>query len=396
MLIAIAELISNNTHLAEIAPGFISIELYLYYGLVYYYQILRAKNDVGYNQLNRIETAVLRIFRTIGEPEDWPIASPMIEFIRALGYIKSANPEYSYIVPKFPNFARLTQGATANQGLRHLTEPPGIERIPPIPAYIEFLHRIPSEVATYRPVVGWTPIDTDDGHLDADHSFLGLTNSTANEGLALQALTLNHGWKKPQDNEFLEGPIQIAAKRQIISQWEIPSALGNYSDLATWTRLTTDTNITWLTRLISMMANVNRFFPGSTHLGAIDPVSHVGNLTQIDAKSARDYVRTQNRWYLPRDSWSINYTGYDSSKEGHLLARTGIATGIMLQETAAINPISALSRELEGPFFLDNPNEPILERHEIFRFEGESEQDPTLKFGEQLASLYDPHAGRHQ
>jgi len=395
MLIAIADLISSNTNLAEIAPGFTTIGMYCYYGIIYYYQILRAKNQLGRGQLNRIERRVLRSLESIGKPDHWPIASPMIEFVRALGYYQSSNHEYSFVCPTFPNFAGLTQGTAANQGLTHLTEVRGIERIPPLPALIEFLHRMGTGAAHYLPTQGWIPIASPNGALDPNaNRFLALTNSGVEAaGLQFRALTLTHGWIEPKDSEFRQGPIQVAAKRATIRRWQVPSALGTYSDLETWTRIKDELHIDWITQLIPTMTALNRFFPGSTNLENIEPTSHIGNLTYIDATTDTPFEAVANQWYVQPSNWTMTYHGYDDTPQGRILASSGIATGVLLKESPDINPAFQLDHRRIGPFFEDNAAAPHTERFEVFRFKGDTSQDPTQRFGEQLASIYDATAG---
>ncbi|RKF78899.1 hypothetical protein GcC1_051025 [Golovinomyces cichoracearum] len=102
MAYCMMSLVSENIYFQEMCPSFSPVSFYTYCGYLYYYQILRANDEVGQGQLTRSERRVLQYLRNISEPEAWPVS--LIEFFRAFGYCKSSNTAYSDVFPSFPVF----------------------------------------------------------------------------------------------------------------------------------------------------------------------------------------------------------------------------------------------------------------------------------------------------
>jgi len=265
-----------------------------------------------------------------------------------------------------------------------------------MPALLAFLRNFGNGTAQYRAANGWLPIAAANGHLGAaPGAFVGLTDSTAATGAAFQALAFNHGWNEPADGEMRTGPAVQADKRNVVRRWHITDPLGNYPDIEHYTQLMDNVNVSWIRHLLAMMNIVNRFFPGSTNLGAIDPVSHLGNLTANTATKAVARVARDHTWYRGRSGWNFSYRGYDDTEQGRLLARIGLATGVMMMDDANVTPVVAHAAVRQGPFFEDAPAPNAqTERHEVYRFTGTSEQDPVRRFPEQLSVVYDPTGGR--
>jgi len=126
-------LLTDNQKLYELVPDYTSIALNLYYAHVYFYQVLRARDEIGI--LTRLQRRSLRIYNTIGKPESWPIATPLTGFIQALGAAESPDKMYSHVAPKLPGIDKFTSKKCL-QGLKGVT---GAGIVPIVPAYHEFL-----------------------------------------------------------------------------------------------------------------------------------------------------------------------------------------------------------------------------------------------------------------
>jgi len=393
MIFMISETISENTYLSEMYPGYFSVAMYTYFGFVYFYQILRAKDAIGLGQLSREERRVLRHINSIGMPEAWPIPAPLIEFVRSLGYYKSSDPTFSFVAPRFPDFSQLTSGSTANQGLTRFHEVAGLQRVPPLPAYITFLRNFGTNAAQFRSATGWVPTNQANGRLDATHTFLGIADSSSTSN-PFQALAFNGGWLQPTEGELRVGPAPASVKRNVIRRWGITEITGNITGIEDFTQLKDGVNTTWIRHLCAMMNVVCRFFPGSSNLSMIDPVSHLGNLTLVTADVGELRVPKDHIWYRGRQGWDFDYQGYDDTDEGRLLARVGIATGARMDFRTGVIPVGSTDALYSGPFFLDDTTSPDTERHAAFRFTGHTASDPTGRFSEQLTALYEP-SGKH-
>lgn len=394
MAYTMMELVSENTYLMEMCPSFFSPAFYCYVGYLYFYQILRAKDEVGQGQLSRAERRVLRQLKNIGEPEAWPVPAPLIEFIRALGYYKSDNPVFSYVVPQLPAFDNVSRpaGNTTNLGYMNFENVPNLHRVPPIAAYVEFLRLFGARTSAYEAAQGWIPADN--ATLSATNTFMGLTDSRA-VGVSFQSFVFSDGWNAPTEGEMRWGPIQAATKRQTIRRWNLPTTSNiNIDSIETFTSLQDTVNTTWIRQLISMANIVSRFFPGSTTLAAIDPVSHLGNLTNVYVTKTTARNPRTDQWYRGRTGWTFKYRGYDDTEQGRILARIGLATMTNAHFTANVVPVGNRGAFRTGPFFIDDATNPLTERAETFRMEGETESDPAGRFSEQVSSLFDPTGGR--
>jgi len=388
MSYAIMELMSENTYLNEMFPGFFSVAFYTYVGYMYFYQILRAKDYVGQGQLSRIERRVLRTLKSVGEPESWPIPAPLIEFIRSLGAYKSSNPVFSWIVPTFPDFAGLTSGGAPNQGFTRYGSVDNIQRVPPLPAYVEFLRLLGTGTTVFSNGI-WIPTGDANGHLTAAFPFLGINDSTAGSA-AFQALAFSDGWLMPTEGPMNMGVIQRTTKTSFYRRLGIDAVSGNLTTTEDFTRTTDGLNKVWIRQLLVMGGLVSRFFPGSTTMAAIDPVCHLGTLTAVDVNTTTPRVAVDHRWYRGRRDWTFTFKGYDDTDQGRILSRVGIATGTRMSYSANVIPIGTIGRFYNGPFFIDDPTYPTTERMEIFRFEGTTRDDPVQRFAEQISTLYAP------
>ncbi|RKF83672.1 hypothetical protein GcM1_156008 [Golovinomyces cichoracearum] len=152
MAYCVMSLVSQNIYLQEMCPSSFSASFYTYCSYLYYYQILRAKDEVGQRKLSRSERRVLRHLRNISEPEAWPVPTPLIELFSAFGYYKSSNTVYSYVVPSFPVFQHIScsPGSPYTTGFSNYPMVPGIQRFPPIAAYVEFLYKSGTDTAFYQ------------------------------------------------------------------------------------------------------------------------------------------------------------------------------------------------------------------------------------------------------
>lgn len=392
MTYVIADLVCENTHLNEICPSFFSVQLYVYVGYLYYYQILRARDSVQQGVLTREQRRALRALSSIGEPEAWPVPAPLVEFIRALGTYKSSNQVYSRVVPALPDFAGLNVTNNQNSLMAQYSQCANIQRIPPMPALIEMLRRFGANTAQFRDT-DWIPIGANNRQLNATNTFLGMNDSSAT-GVNFQALVLSSGWIAPTEGPMNYGVIQVSSKRLTTRRWNIPEVTGNLGDLESFTRLRDTLNFEWVRNLASMAKTVCRFFPGSTTLAAIDPVSNLGSITQQSVSCDPALAASAHLWYRDRPRINTSFHAYDDTEAGRLLTRVGLATAVRVRYDASRIPIGLNDDTHEsGPFFVDDAHDNQA-RREVFRTEGTMFEDPARRFAEQVSALYDPKPNR--
>jgi hypothetical protein len=383
----IGEIISPNTKLYEICPDFTTIGLSLYYAHVYYYQILRAREDIGTN--TRFDRRSLRIYESIGKPESWPIAAPMTGFVQALGASESPDKMYSIVSPAFPDFALFT----SKKALHQLNLVKGIGRTPIVPAIQEFLRRYGSNqvfyhdtTATYHPVE--TPFDS------TTKTFLGIKESKA-DSLDFQTLAFSNAWMKPSETEEPIGFFSTGQRQTRVLRWAIPAV----SDTAEFresmeTYLFGDQkNTKWMKNLLRLSDAVNKFFPGSTNLGAIPPLTRMETYTTITTGAKADRVAAADKWHHGRKAWHITIKSKTFGDEAnpHVMASAATSTNVWYDKSVVPESIAnAFNPARTGPYFgAPTSGEGV---HPLYQAEAIRRQDPTDILHELINGMYDNRA----
>jgi len=394
MLYEMTSLLVDNTLLHEMYPGFCSVSLYLYYSHVYYYQVLRAREATGHGVLSRIERRVLTLYKQVGPPESWPIAAPLIGFISSIGSHKSENPMFSWIVPSLPDLSVNHSGTatTPTYSLTGLSEVTSASLIPIVPAYQQFLHNIGEDTAKFE-----------NEHLYPKGSatlgtstFLGLASS-ATTAASFQTLAFNEAWNAAPENASLNGQIEFDTKRKIIKRWKVPTIpdTAELTNLQAFLGLGDSTPHEWMKHLLTTSAFANRFFPGSTTLAEISPVTSLGRLIHVKYDVITARTAAANTWYHGRTNWKISYNGYSNTESGIIDSKIGIVAAVNAEYSNNTFPTNArrVNAHRTGPFFTDQ-NTAGHERSETFITEGQSGVDPARRFSELLSSYFDESAGR--
>nr|UZA97538.1 capsid protein [Lentinula edodes partitivirus 4] len=395
MLNDMAALLADNTLLHEMYPGYVSISLYLYYSHVYFYQVLRAREAAGHGILSRIERRVLTLYKQVGPPESWPIAAPMIGFISSIGAYKSENPMFSWIVPSLPDFSTNHAGTARapTYGLTGLNEVVSSSRVPLVPAFQEFLKNIGASVANFTEGVLYPKTDIT---LAAANTFCGIAGSTATDA-AFQSLAFNESWNAAFESDSINGQIEFSTKRKVIRRWNVPQVVATteLTNLQSWLGLQDTNEHEWMKHLLVTSSMVNRFFPGSTTLAEISPLTTLGRLTVVKYDVATARAAADDKWYHTRHNWKLTSYGYTNTDQGIIDTKIGIISGARAEYSN--NTFPALARQVSpayaGPFFVDQ-NAADHELKESFISESATSVDPVRRFAELLSSYFDESAGR--
>jgi hypothetical protein len=392
MLFSMTSIVADNTLLREMFPSYNSIAVYHYYSLVYFYQILRARQAA--NVLTRIENRVLTLLTRVGPPESWPIAAPLIGFIQSLGSFKSDNPMYSWIVPTVPTFSQnVAGGATPTYGLTGITNLEGFSRIPPVPAYQQFLNLFGHERTRFDTNGLLVP---QTAALDATHQFLGIASETATTN-AFQALAFSEGWNQPTEPESSFSITDIAVTQAAVRRWRVPALTGesHLNSLQLWLGFPDEGTSEWMSNLLVTASVFNRFWPGSTTLAEISPLTTIGSLTRVKYTVTPARTKQDNVWYQGRSNWKLEIHGYTNTAEGLIDTQIGITASPRAQYDSRTFPDGVRLTHIKesGPFFNDT-DAPHEERKEPFITESKSNVDPTRRFPELLAPYSDNTAGR--
>nr|BBB86781.1 putative coat protein [Rosellinia necatrix partitivirus 10] len=392
MILNMCSLLSTNTLLHEVFPAFFSPALFLYYGHAFYYHILRARRAAAPEILDQIETRMLRFYENIGPPESWPIAAPLIGFFSYLGAHKPEDTTFSWIIPALPDFTRLGD----DNALADIHSVPGIQRVPLIPALRQFLHNFGTGNRTSFDASGRL-IPVPNAALGQANSFLGLTSSAANSDNFLN-LTWNTTWIRPTEFDLSVGPISLPLKKLVITSWAVPTYndTSSLNDLQKFLGFGQGQNRFWMSHLFSLASTVNRFFPGSTNLSKIDPLTTIGMTTKVThfGSLITGPPAVADNWYNDRDVESINIHGYTNTDVGKSDTLSAVAVS---PRAEYVRTAPGRGRQLtpeygdgveRSPYFVEDPNDD-LNHHAIIVTQSLSQRDPTLRFGELLSSYYD-------
>jgi hypothetical protein len=405
MLMQMAILVVDNTLLHEVFPSYFTPAIFLYYGHVYYYHILRARKAAGSDVLSRMEKRCLAFYEGIGEPEAWPIAAPLIGFFYYLGAHNPADPNFSWIVPRLPNLTPLKPTTEpASTGLAKLAQVVGSQRVPIIPAMQQFLKNFAKGTSVWNDDSGFlTPFAVP---LSATNSFLGLTSSAA-DASGFQSLAWNFAWLQPPEFNAEFGPINLTLKQNAIKRWNVPDyqregANLDFSDLQSFLGFQDENSRYWMRQLLPMAAAFSRFFPGSTNLSMIPPLTTLGMATKVTytGKNTASPTAVKDTWFNNRISASLSVRGYANTEEGIVDTKSAITVSPNAH-FERMNPTTGRSVEPNygtgnerSPFFVDDPDTADL-NSEQFVTESEGQRDPATRFGELVSAYYD-NTGRRQ
>lgn len=388
MLLHMAELLAENTYLHEICPDFFSPSLYLYYSHVVYFQILRARQAAGPGILTRLEKRILTNYERIGPAEAWPIAAPLIGFVQALGCHKPADTYYSWIVPKLPDFSQFG----ANAGLTNLAAVTGMLRLPIVPAYQKLLRNFGSNTARYQNG-SLNPQPT----VDAGNTFIGI-GATTSTTAPFVSLTNNLCWIPAAETGQDYGIIKTAVKRARIGRYNVPDRADNVSldNVENFLGFDPNHSFNWMAMPVKIASIVNRFFPGSTNLSQIPPMTTLSTYTHV-VMSRTAPTLADGTWYYKREGIKEAFYGFSNTEEGVLETRLGLGFAVNSEFTADFfgSGVANADPARSGPFFLDDPNRVATrERNATFLNEGSDEDDTTLRYSELLTQYFDHTGGK--
>jgi hypothetical protein len=398
MVDAMLALLVDSTMLHEMCPEFFSPVITLYYGHVFFYHVLRARNAAGSDVLTRLEKRTLTFYERVGPVESWPIAAPLLGMLQFFGSHKTEDPMFSWISPAFPDFSVLKSEGNPN-ALGSLDKLVGGARIPLIPALQKLIYNFANDIANYGDDHRLRPIGQD--QIDATHTFCGITSS-AITSLPFSALSGNLCWRVPQETGLDVGQFDQQIKQARIRRWNIPNVPDNadLSTLSGFVGFSDNQSFDWMKHLLSTAAIVNRFFPGSGNLSQVSPLTTIGSVTQIAYGSRIPPTLTANCWFYESTTLILAMYGYTNSESGLLDTRMAVTVSpnaeysLSKSNRVSVAPNVTLAPNRTGPFFNDDVARPLTERRATFVTEATSQVGPTSRFLELLSPYFDNRAGK--
>nr|QLC36771.1 capsid protein [Sarcosphaera coronaria partitivirus] len=351
----ICDLLTPNSLVHEIDPAFMSITFYLYVGHLFYYQVLRVRDNAG--ELTREERRCLRHYENVGPAESWPVPTPMIGILSSLAMVHPPSKYYGKVIPKLPALT----GFTAAESLVGIHGIAGITRIPIIPAMQQFVHYFGTDIANFTDGILYPLADPT---LTAGAAgpppvlpnvFLGLSNSTANGHI--QRLFFNSGWNLPTEVEETSLNYPHALKRALIHRMNVPT-IGNtatISGLESFLGFRDGQSNAWMKNLLRSSSTVCRFFPDSTNLSAIPLITQEEIITTTTWSAPAQRAGVDDKWYRGRSNWTYSMNGKVNTESSGSLYKVAASASPNASFTTSIFPVNFNaanhSAELTGPYF---------------------------------------------
>jgi hypothetical protein len=377
-------IVHENTYLKYLAPQYVTIASSLYYGIIGYIQILRAKTVAGI--ITRPESQALRRFEREFPFEGLPIMSPLVMFFQTLGAVKLSDPLYSWICPTLP----AAIGTAANNIGVFLAS--ANIMLPNVPALIRFLQEI-GNAANINAITDANAMLAPASRVAQNNNFFGINLGANQQNNAdYQRLVYSAGWLAPPE---IPDTLDINLIRRI-NRWQLP-VVNAGTDLTTiGSFLQLDGNYEWFKNLINLCTQEAKFFKGSTNLANIPPTSGLPSLVETAiagqaAPTAADQIYPYSHVNFPSTIWSFNSvttrgeTNQNEFKIGSAtqLLTTGYNNTVPLGH-AAPNPVIA------GPYF-----NPALNGRQVIQIESDQTRSPKVAYEQIIReNLYDETGGQ--
>lgn len=395
----ICDTIALNGLLHETFPGYTSVTFYLYVGHLFFYQILRIREYAG--ELTREERRCLRYYGNLGQPESWPVPTPLIGILSSYGMITPPSKYHSKIIPKLPNLANLSTGA--HTCLSHLNGVNGVMRIPIIPAMQKFLRNIGDTTADFTddylyPIAN--PVLTPGAAgppIVPPNTFCNISDSSVATGHAFNALAFSSAWNTPTESDYTHMNVDLDLKRVILARLRIPDVPAGTAipGLELFLGFSDGRSNAWMKHLLSCAQAVSNFFPNSGTLEQIDVNAVEEMATHITWNTAVARTREADKWYRGRQNWRLELHGKVNSEQSGTMYKIAASAAPYSSYTAHVLPDyhATLGSPLaEGPYFVNPAGETTVP---LTLVEALAQHDPINNMRSYIEQhMYDNLGGR--
>lgn len=375
-------IVHENTYLRYLSPNYLTIASALYYSILGFHQILRAKVAAGI--ITKPEQQALRRFEREFPFESLPIMSPLIMFFQNLGMVKLADPMYTMICPTLPE----TIGTAPNVNGIFATNDNIM--LPNVPALIRFLYEIGTAAAITDITQNRRLVPQ--SRVNANTNFFGINLALNQQNNATnQRLLYSAGWSEPPE---IPDSLDVKVIRRI-ERWNLPN-LGAATDLQSiGSFLQLDGNLEWFKPLINLCTEESKFFKGSTNFSAIDPTAGLSSLVECKQtdQTAPQSTDSMYPFFDPNfnsDLWKfeINTTRGESTADE---VEIGSTTQFLVSDFGHLTPTAHATPNplLDGPYFGNPAN-----ARQVHQIESDKTRSPKLAFEQIIReNLYDAFGG---
>lgn len=330
---SLEDCLDGNEEMKWICPFYFSLPVRLYYSVIWYLQILKAKESV--NKIGKTESTWFRALKRSFPLESLPVVGPMVPYLSNIVSVKPNDDKYDYIYPDF----RTNGGIQVDKGTPKVDQAYFIQ--PNVLIEAEFLRQYCNLTAAQ--LVGQSPIGgvNQDDYFDdtqslvphrigTDFTFAGINypmQLTVPTSMSLSNVAMDHSLPETKSRCIEIHPYWRRAKAANIPQAQTTN---DYSMIGEAMRMTED--FEWFETCVYMATVQCKFFTHSTNMSQIPSIGGSEVLVSAHITGEHpDYVGATT-WY-PRN-WrnlkaTFQTTRADTNPDQFLNAELALSTGTL-------------------------------------------------------------------
>jgi len=286
--------IDGNQELTWVCPNYFSLATRLYYAVLFYVQILKAKEAAG--KLSKTESTWFRSFKRIYPLESLPVAGPMVPFFSNITSVKPNDDKYDFIYPDF----------ITNQGLSVTKGKAKVDPIyliqPNVTVLAEFISQFTnltsaqlrnSNDGTYDYFDGTTSLVPHT--IDNDFTFAGIdfqAQLTADMSMILANVAMDNALPEPRSKCY---EIHHYWRRSKISGMN--SVGDSYNHTTVGQALRMDDDFEWFEDCIHMATVQCKFMSDSTNMSQIPATGGSEVLISASIEGSDEEYSGPTHWY---------------------------------------------------------------------------------------------------
>jgi len=329
---SLEDCLDGNEELKWICPFYFSLPVRLYYSVLWYLQILKAKEAAM--KIGKTESTWFRAFKRIFPLESLPVVGPMVPYFTNIVAVKPNDSKYDYVYPDF----------ITNGGLRVEKGIPDVSQVyfiqPNVLIEAEFLRQYCN--LTRAQLTGTTGNRDDyfDDNLSlvphrigTGFNFAGIdfpAQLTVPTSMALSNVAMDYFLPETKSRCIEIHPYWKRSKAADIPQAQTTN---NYDIISEAMRMTED--FEWFEACVYMAVIQCKFFSHSTNMSQIPSIGGSGTLVSAHITGEYPEYHAATSWY-PRN-WrnlksTFQTTRADTNPDQFLNAELTLSTGTLSWE----------------------------------------------------------------
>jgi len=294
------KLLDSNEELRWKSPHYFSLPVRLYYSVLFYIQVLQAKEAAGV--IKKSEGSWLRAFKRKYKDVSLPVAGPLVAIFTNLACYLPDDPQFNYVYPTLPKNGTYTTKPNTNN-VSNLTVDSTHFLFPSVPMLADMLRQFcaPNSELTknnFDEIGNYVPFNLKEGGNLGGIIFP--KSSDASFGSQFSQILLNPMLAHPiPESKLRLAEIHTYWKRSRLSKIPEIKVDQDYNPVGLSDMTLLDDEFEWFEPCVDMALMQSTFFQHSTNLSTISPVS--GHSTTIESlisfTESPKLPTSINEWY---------------------------------------------------------------------------------------------------